>query len=77
MKSIKTGILGIFLAGLGLIVSGCHFFSSPSKSKPGVVTCEQLKRQQVYNQTNMNMETNDTTLAERQALADLIAKKCQ
>jgi len=62
------------LSVLGVSLSACHFFSPPDKNPP--INCAALKRQQLYNETNMNMETNDTTLAQRQALSALIAKNC-
>jgi len=82
---MKFGARSLVLVCITAVLAGCHnqFQNTqwfPPVKKPGVnspVNCVELKRQRLYNQTNMNTETNDTTLAQRQTLDDLIAKNCQ
>lgn len=86
---MKFAAKGVILLGLTAIlagVTGCHNSSTskplqwfPPAKVPGKdgINCVELKRQRLYNQTNMNTETNNTTLAQRQALDDLIAKNCK
>lgn len=85
---MKIALRGLVLLGFASVLAGCHNSSAPhmqwfppAKStmvnKDGSVNCVGLKRQRLYNQTNMNTETNNTTQAQRDELDDLIAKNCQ
>lgn len=67
-----------------LIISGCYSgvhqpsaqnTSSLSTGK-AKVNCMQLKRQQLYQNTNLNMEANNTTFEQRKALDRLIQENC-
>jgi hypothetical protein len=82
---MKFAAKGLFLVSITAVLAGCHgqMQSSqwfPPVKKPGVnspVNCVELKRQRLYNMTNMNTETNNTTLEQRKELDDLIAKNCK
>lgn len=75
----------LLLVGITGVLASCHNQMQntqwfPAVKKPGVnspINCVELKRQRLYNQTNMNTETNNTTQAQRDELDDLIAKNCK
>ncbi len=75
----------VFLAGLTAVLAGCHNHASNSTQwfppkqdyRTAPVNCVALKRQQLYNNTNMNMDTSTTTPAQRQELDDFIAAHCE
>lgn len=68
-----------------LLLAGCytsatHSPNAPAASSsvaPAKINCKALERQELYNETNMNTEVTDTTIAQRQALKELIAKNCK
>ena len=78
---MKFAARSLVLVCITAVLAGCHhpvqWFPPAKDPSQGPVNCVELKRQRLYNMTNMNMETNDTTLAQRQALDDLIAKNCK
>ncbi len=71
----------VFMASL--LLAGCYTSATHSANSstaayvPAKINCKALERQQLYNQTNMNTETGDTTTAQRQALDQLITKNCK
>ena len=82
---MKFATRAVILVGFAAVLAGCHNHTSggpqwfpPSKDyRQSPVNCVELKRQQLYNMTNMNTETNNTTTAQRQELDDFIAKNCK
>jgi hypothetical protein len=82
---MKFASRALFLLGITVVLAGCHssevnWFPAAKDArtmKASDVNCVELKRQRLYNQTNMNTETNNTMDTQRQALDDLIAKNCQ
>lgn len=85
---MKFAIRSVFLAGFAVFLTGCHnhtqcatagmqWFPPTKNYRTSPVNCVELKRQQLYNMTNMNTETNNTTTAQRQELDDYIAAHCK
>lgn len=71
----------IGLLSMSLLLAGCYTTqgsqsSTGSTLASGSVNCKQLERQRIYNMTNMNTETNNTTYAQREELNQLIQKNC-
>ena len=72
----------VLFSGLAFLLSACDAFHQQAtvplhSPQPTVaVNCKALKRQQIYNETNMNTETNNTTFTQRQALQAFIAQHC-
>ncbi|HEV2613248.1 MAG TPA: hypothetical protein VGV92_00905 [Gammaproteobacteria bacterium] len=80
---MKFAVQGLVLVCFVAVLAGCHHrpniqWFPPAKNPSGSkVNCVELKRQQLYNQTNMNTETNNTLQSQRDELDALIAKNCQ
>lgn len=83
MKFATKGLLLLAITG---VLTGCQgssvrnmqwFPAAKQLAQDGQINCVELKRQRLYNQTNINTETNNTTAAQRQVLDDLINKNCK